>query len=62
MNTEEMKSNIDKIAWDAMAKEYEEGTWEGHGEITRGRPKQFDEDMENDFNQKIIERDLLAGS
>lgn len=31
---------------DAMAAEYENGTWSGHGEITMGRPKLYDEDME----------------
>lgn len=31
---------------DAMAQEYEEGTWSGHGEITPGRPRMYDEDME----------------
>ena len=31
---------------DEMAKEYEDGTWEGHGEVTKGRPRLYDEDME----------------
>ena len=32
---------------DQWAKEYEDGTWEGHlGEVTYGRPKLYDEDME----------------
>lgn len=31
---------------DELAREYEDGTWEGHGEITMGRPRLFDEDME----------------
>jgi hypothetical protein len=31
---------------DKMAEEYENGTWSGHGEITMGRPKLYDEDME----------------
>ena len=31
---------------DKMAAEYEQGTWSGHGEITPGRPKIYDEDME----------------
>ena len=31
---------------DSMAREYEEGTWSGHGEVTPGRPRLFDEDME----------------
>ncbi|HIY82590.1 toxin-antitoxin system antitoxin subunit [Rubneribacter sp.] len=32
--------------FDAMAKEYEDGTWEGCGEPTMGRPKLYDEDLE----------------
>lgn len=31
---------------DEMAKDYEEGTWKGTGEVTMGRPKLYDEDME----------------
>ena len=31
---------------DSMAREYEEGTWSGHGEISPGRPRLYDEDME----------------
>ena len=31
---------------DQMAREYESGTWHGHGEVTKGRPKLYDEDME----------------
>ena len=31
---------------DSMAAEYEDGTWAGHGEVTRGRPRIYDEDME----------------
>ncbi|MDO4290069.1 MAG: toxin-antitoxin system antitoxin subunit [Eggerthellaceae bacterium] len=31
---------------DEMAQEYEDGTWEGCGEVTMGRPKLYDEDME----------------
>lgn len=31
---------------DEMAKEYENGTWEGHDEVTLGRPRLYDEDME----------------
>lgn len=31
---------------DEMAKDYEEGTWAGTGEVTMGRPKLYDEDME----------------
>ena len=31
---------------DEMAKDYEEGTWTGTGEVTMGRPKLYDEDME----------------
>ena len=30
---------------DAMAEEYEQGTWEGHGKVSAGRPCLFDEDM-----------------
>lgn len=30
---------------DAIAREYGEGTWEGRGRITAGRPKLYDEDM-----------------
>ena len=32
--------------FDAMAEEYEAGTWDGIGEITMGRPKLYDEDLE----------------
>lgn len=32
--------------FDAMAEEYESGTWSGIGEITMGRPKLYDEDLE----------------
>lgn len=32
--------------FDAMAEEYEAGTWGGIGEITTGRPKLYDEDLE----------------
>ena len=33
--------------YDALAQEFEAGTWEGAGEeVTLGRPKLFDEDME----------------
>ena len=32
--------------FDAMAEEYETGTWHGIGEITMGRPKLYDEDLE----------------
>ncbi len=32
--------------FDAMAEEYEAGTWGGIGEITMGRPKLYDEDLE----------------
>ncbi len=31
---------------DSMAAEYEDGTWGGHGEVSRGRPRIYDEDME----------------
>ena len=31
---------------DAMAKEYEDGTWEGCGKVSKGRPRLYDEDME----------------
>ena len=31
---------------DSMAREYEEGTWAGHGEVSPGRPCLYDEDME----------------
>lgn len=30
----------------AMAEEYENGTWEGVGKASRGRPRLYDEDME----------------
>ena len=30
---------------DEMAKEYEDGTWSGHGPISPGRPPLFDEEM-----------------
>ncbi len=32
--------------FDAMAEEYENGTWSGIGEVTMGRPKLYDEDLE----------------
>lgn len=32
--------------FDEMAKEYEEGAWSGIGEVTMGRPKLYDEDLE----------------
>ena len=32
--------------FDAMAEEYEAGTWGGVGEITMGRPKLYDENLE----------------
>ena len=32
--------------FDKMAEEYENGTWSGHGEITLGRPKLYEEDLE----------------
>lgn len=31
---------------DAMAGEFEDGTWTGHDDVVMGRPKLFDEDME----------------
>ena len=33
-------------AFDKMAKGYETGTWSGHGEISMGRPKLYNEDLE----------------
>lgn len=30
---------------DEMAKEYEDGTWSGHGPVSPGRPPLFDEEM-----------------
>ncbi len=30
---------------DKRAEEYEDGTWSGHGEVTMGRPRLYDEDM-----------------
>lgn len=39
-------TNMTDEAWDALAKEYEDGTWSGVGEITPGRPRLYDEDME----------------
>ena len=32
--------------FDKMAEEYENGSWEGCGKVTLGRPKLFDEEME----------------
>ena len=32
--------------FDAMAEEYEQGTWSGIGEVAMGRPKLYDEDLE----------------
>lgn len=37
---------LDDKRLDEMAREYENGEWRGHGEITPGRPKLFDEEME----------------
>jgi hypothetical protein len=38
---------LDDDAFDKMAKEWEDGTWEGRlGEVTMGRPKLYDEDLE----------------
>ena len=37
---------LNDSALNAMAKEYEDGTWSGVGEVTMGRPKLYDEDME----------------
>lgn len=31
---------------DAMAEEYENGSWSGHGKVALGRPRIYDEDME----------------
>ncbi len=31
--------------WDEAAEEYEKGTWFGHGEISAGRPKLYNEEM-----------------
>lgn len=31
---------------DSMAAEYEAGSWSGIGEVTMGRPKLYDEDLE----------------
>ena len=46
----EYKAEDGNILTDAMleemAKEYEEGTWSGHGKISKGRPRIYDEDME----------------
>ncbi|WP_417353461.1 ribbon-helix-helix protein, CopG family [Gordonibacter pamelaeae] len=30
---------------DKRAEEYEDETWSGHGEVTMGRPRLYDEDM-----------------
>ena len=37
---------LDDAALDSMAREYESETWSGVGEISAGRPKIYDEDME----------------
>ena len=37
---------LDDAAFDARAREYEEGTWSGVSEVSAGRPKMYDEDME----------------
>lgn len=44
----EKKPNVEMTdeMWDALAREYEDGTWSGVGAITPGRPKLYDEDME----------------
>ncbi len=31
---------------DELAEEYENGAWEGHGKVSPGRPRIYDEDME----------------
>ena len=31
---------------DELAEEYETGTWEGHGKVSQGCPRMYDEDME----------------
>ncbi|HBT95613.1 MAG TPA: toxin-antitoxin system antitoxin subunit [Coriobacteriia bacterium] len=41
------KFNVTEEQLDAWAKEYEEGTWKGRlGEVTMGRPRIYDEDLE----------------
>lgn len=45
----EKKDTMQRLSqetWDAMAAEYETGQRSGVGEITMGRPKIYDEDME----------------
>lgn len=37
---------LDDATLDAMAKEYEDETWSGAGEVSPGRPRLYDEDME----------------
>jgi hypothetical protein len=38
---------LDDDTIENMAKEWEDGTWQGHiGEVTMGRPKLYDEDLE----------------
>jgi hypothetical protein len=45
ITTSDSKAITDEML-DKMAEDYENGTWSGHGEITMGRPKLYDEDME----------------
>ena len=49
---------------DALANEYEDGTWEGAGSVTRGRPRLCDEDMETISvripKSKIVEIDIVS--
>ena len=49
---------------DALANEYEDGTWEGSGSVTRGRPRLYDEDTETISvripKSKIVEIDIVS--
>ena len=44
--TTETGAKINDEMLDEMAREYEEGTWSGHGKVSAGRPRIYDEDME----------------
>lgn len=37
---------LDDAQLDEMAREYEDGSWEGHGEVSPGRPRLYGEEME----------------
>ncbi len=40
------KEKMAPETWDEWAREYEDGTWNGVGKVSHGRPKLYEEDME----------------